>query len=196
MTDEPLLHPHADREAYLAVAWGQRDEPDVPELRTERLLLRAWSPEDRVPFAALNGDPEVMEHLPAPLSRGASNRLVARIRTHFLEHGFGLWAVEAPEGFVGFTGLQWSDVTGSRELEIGWRLARSAWGRGYATEGATAALAYGLSLAPRVVSLTALTNTRSERVMQRIGMVRERELDHPDPQVPERLRRHVLYAAG
>jgi RimJ/RimL family protein N-acetyltransferase len=194
VTDTPGPDPRFEREAYLAVAWADRVEPEVPELRTERLLLRAWLPDDRAPFAALNADPVVMEHLPAPLSRSASNALLVRFRAHFAEHGFGLWAVQAPEGFVGFTGLQWSDWTGPRELEIGWRLARSAWGKGYATEAATAALAHGLTVVPRVVSLTALGNVRSQAVMERIGLVRERELDHPREDLPDHLRRHVLYA--
>jgi RimJ/RimL family protein N-acetyltransferase len=167
----------------------------VTELRTARLLLREWQPGDRSPFAALNADPEVMAHFPAPLSRGESNALVVRIRQHFAEHGYGLWAVEAEGTFVGFTGLQWSAWTGTRELEIGWRLARSAWGHGWASEAAAAALAYGLQRVPRVVSVTALTNTRSQAVMARIGMRREREFDHPREDLDERLRRHVLYAA-
>lgn len=192
----PGPDPRFEREAYLAIAWGERSEPDVPVLRTERLVLRGWLPADRAPFAALNADPEVMAHFPAPLSRGASNALVATIRRHFLEYGYGLWAVAAPEGFVGFTGVQWTDITGTRELEICWRLARSAWGQGYATEAATAALSYGLSVVPRVVSLTALSNTRSQAVMERIGLVRERELDHPRKDLPDRLRRHVRYATA
>lgn len=199
MTGEPpRLHPHADREAYLAVAWEQRVEPQVPVLRTERLVLRGWEPVDRAPFAELNADPEVMAHLPALLSRGASNRLVAGIRQHFLEHGYGLWAVQAPEGFVGFAGLQWTEVTGTPELEVGWRLARSAWGRGYATEAGRAALAYGLERVPdlaRVIAVTAVTNRRSVAVMERIGMRRQHEFDHPRDDLPDRLRRHVLFAA-
>jgi RimJ/RimL family protein N-acetyltransferase len=96
--------------------------------------------------------------------------------------------------FAGFTGLVWSDVTGTRELEVGWRLARPYWGRGLATEAATAALAYGLERVPRVVSFTALTNQRSRRVMERIGMRFEGEFDHPREDLGH-LRRHVLYAS-
>ena len=180
---------------WVAEAWRARDEPEVVALRTERLLLRGWLPADRAPFAALNADPEVVAHLPGPLSRGQSNALTARIRAHFVEHGYGLWAVEGPEGFVGFTGLQWTDVLGAPALEVGWRLARAAWGRGYATEAGRAALAHGLQVAPQVVSFTALTNTRSEAVMRRLGMRRVREFDHPRADLPERLRRHVLYAS-
>ncbi len=183
----------------MAEAWRPRDEPEVVELRTERLLLRGWVAADRGPFAALNADPEVMEHFPAVLSRGESNALVARIRQHFVKHGYGLWAVEADGEFLGFTGLAWTDVLrsepeGAPALEVGWRLARSAWGHGYATEAAAAALAYGLTVARRVVSVTATTNSRSQAVMERIGLRRVREFDHPRPDLPEHLRRHVLYA--
>jgi len=164
------------------------------ELRTERLLLREWLPEDREPFAALNADPVVMEHFPAPLTREQSDALADRIATHFAVHGYGLWAVESQGRFAGFTGLAWTDVTGERALEVGWRLARWAWGCGLATEAARAALDVGLRQAPEVVSFTAVTNERSQRVMERLAMRRVREFDHPRPDVPERLRRHVLYA--
>jgi RimJ/RimL family protein N-acetyltransferase len=168
----------------------------VPELRTERLLLREWHDTDREPFAALNADPEVMAQFPATLTRAESDALVDGVLAHVGEHGYGLWAVVDATGFIGFTGLKWSAWTGRDELEIGWRLARSAWGRGYAQEAARAALAYGLGQVPRVVSFTAVSNTRSERVMQAIGMRREREFDHPREDVPPRLKRHVLYSAG
>lgn len=162
-------------------------------LHTERLVLRSWLPADREPFAALNADPEVMEHFPGTLTRPESDAFADRVATHFAVHGYGLWAVEAEGRFAGFTGLQWSDVTGERELEIGWRLARWAWGRGWATEAARAALDVGLRQAPRVVSFTAVGNLRSVAVMERLGMRRVHEFDHPRPGLPDRLRRHVLY---
>ena len=169
----------------------------MSELWTARLLLRRWREADRAPFAALNADPLVMEHFPAVLTRADSDALVERIEAHFDEHGYGLWAVEADGAFVGFTGLAWQayEASFTPALEVGWRLARSAWGRGWATEAATAALAVGLEHVSSVVSTTALTNERSQRVMQRLGMRRELEFDHP--RVPEGspLRPHVLYRA-
>ena len=167
----------------------------MSELRTGRLLLRRWRDADRAPFAAMNADPVVMEHFPAPLTREQSDALVDRIEAYFDEHGYGLWAVEADDAFVGFTGLVWQtyDAPFTPALEVGWRLARTAWGHGYATEAATAALARGLSEVGSVVSTTALTNLRSQRVMQRLGMRREREFAHP--RVPEGhpVRPHVLH---
>lgn len=165
------------------------------ELRTPRLLLRPWRAADRGPFAALNADPAVMEHFPGVLTRAESDAVADRVEAHFAEHGYGMWAVEVDGAFAGFTGLQWSDVTGTRELEIGWRYARAYWHRGYATEAATAALAHGLGrLVPRVVAFTAVVNRPSWRVMERTGMRRVREFDHPRD-LPPRIRRHVLYEA-
>ncbi|MDQ3503733.1 MAG: GNAT family N-acetyltransferase [Actinomycetota bacterium] len=167
----------------------------MEELRTARALLRSWTDDDLQPFAEMCADPLVMAHFPAPLSRAESDATVARVRAHFVEHGYGLWAVEIDGGFAGWTGLSWSEVTGTRELEIGWRLARVYWGRGLATEAAGAALAYGLQQVSRIVSFSAVSNERSWRLMERIGMRREREFDHPRADLPERLRRHVLYVA-
>jgi RimJ/RimL family protein N-acetyltransferase len=176
--------------------------PDPPrEIRTERLCLRRWLPTDRRPFAELNADPQVMEHFPEVLSPAQSDALADRIEDHFDVHGFGLWAIEilgvAP--FAGFVGLS---VPGFEArftpcVEIGWRLARQQWGRGYAREGARAALDFGFhSLAlDQIVSFTVPSNTRSRRVMEAIGMTRrpEDDFEHPGLPVGHPLRRHVLY---
>jgi ribosomal-protein-alanine N-acetyltransferase len=164
------------------------------ELQTPRLLLRRWREGDRAPFAALNADPVVMEHFPAPMTREQSDALVDRIEEHFDHHGLGFWAVERDGELLGFTGLSWTEgLPFSPALEIGWRLARHAWGHGYATEAATAALTVGLREADSVVSFTAVTNERSWRVMERLGMRREGTFEHP--RVPEGspLRTHYLY---
>lgn len=166
-------------------------------IRTERLLLRRWQPADRAPFAALNADPRVMEHFPGPLTRAQSDALVDRIEEHFTAHGYGLWAVERDGCFVGFTGVSWigweADFTPA--LEIGWRLAFPAWGHGYASEAAVAALVRAFEHVDSVVSLTAMSNVRSQRVMSRIGLRYERAFDHPALPEGHRLRRHVLYRA-
>jgi ribosomal-protein-alanine N-acetyltransferase len=164
------------------------------EITTERLLMRTWQDADLEPFARMNADPEVMEHFPAPLSREQSDAFVDRIRAHFEVHGYGLWVVEHEGRFLGFTGLMWAEgLPFSPALEVGWRLTRAAWGHGYATEAARAALEVGLEHVDSVVSFTAVQNERSWRVMERLGMRRERVFDHP--RVPEGspLRPHFLY---
>lgn len=173
----------------------------APALSTDRLALRGWRASDLDPFAALNADAEVMRFFPAPLSSAESDALVERIGVHWEAHGFGLWAVERRDDgrFIGFVGLS---VPGFGApftpcVEIGWRLERGAWGRGYATEGARAALAYGFSELGlgEVVSFTATENRASRRVMDRLGMRRDPADDFDHPLLPEghRLRRHVLY---
>ena len=184
------------------------------ELRTDRLLLRRWREEDRAPFAELNADPEVMEHFPALLERAASDALADRADAHLAEHGWGLWAVEvvaparggAPAtsvgprtGFAGFTGLARATFEASftPAVEVGWRLARWAWGHGYATEAASAALhrAFDDLELDEVVSFTAAGNARSRAVMERLGLRRDPadDFDHPRVPVGSPLRRHVLY---
>ena len=170
-------------------------------VRTRRLILRRWRDEDLAPYAALNADPRVMQHFPAVLSRAESDAQAARIRKHWDDHGFGLWAVEIAGGarFVGFIGLQRVpfDAAFTPAVEVGWRLALEAWGRGYATEGARAALEYGFgALGLReIVSMTVPSNARSWRVMERLGMKRAHGEDFDHPRLPEGhpLRRHILY---
>ncbi len=173
-------------------------------LRTDRLVLRRWRPEDLEPFAALNADREVMARFPSTLDRAASDALAETADAHFDEHGFGLWAVEvAGTGqFVGFTGLSVPRFTAhfSPAVEVGWRLARAAWGHGYATEAATATLddAFGRVGLAEVVSFTSLGNERSRAVMRRLGMTRDPadDFDHPSLPACHWLRRHVLYRLG
>jgi anti-anti-sigma factor len=174
---------------------------EAPQLRTDRLLLRRWRPEDREPFAALNADPVVMEHFPSVLTPAESDAFVDRIETRFDEYGYGLWAVEVPgvAPFIGFVGLAPvpDELPFAPAMEVGWRLARRHWGQGFATEGAWAALRCGTEDfgITEYVSMTAKTNLRSQRVMRRLGMTRhEREdFDHPRVPVGSPARRHVLY---
>ncbi|GAA1585630.1 MULTISPECIES: GNAT family N-acetyltransferase [Kribbella] len=173
----------------------------MTELTTDRLLLRNWRDSDRDPYAALNADPAVMEHFPAPQTREQSDDLIDRNRPLIDERGWGLWAVEVRETgeFIGFTGLSVPrfDAHFMPAVEIGWRLAQGAWGNGYASEAARAALAYGFGPGglDEVVSFTATTNVPSQRVMQRIGMVHDEagDFDHPRIEDGHRLKRHVFY---
>lgn len=179
------------------------DNDDGPTLATARLRLRPWRDDDLPAFAALNADPDVMAHLPGPLDRAGSDAMAARIGEHFRRRGFGFWAVEVPgvAPFAGFVGLAIPrfEAHFTPCIEIGWRLARDYWGRGYATEAARVALDFGfreLDLA-EVVAFTVPANLPSRAVMERLGMARSPADDFDHPALPEGspLRRHVLYRA-
>lgn len=172
-----------------------------PELQTARLRLRRWMEADREPFAALNADSAVMEYFPDPLTRQQSDSLIEAIESGFEQRGFGLWAVEVRSSrtFIGFTGLNEPSLEAhfTPAVEVGWRLARAAWGEGYATEAATASLAFGFEEVglDQIVSFTSAGNMRSRAVMERIGMTRTPDDDFEHPGLPHAhpLRRHVLY---
>jgi ribosomal-protein-alanine N-acetyltransferase len=146
-------------------------------------------------------DPKVMEFLMPQTDRTAIDAIVGRVRAHFDTHGFGWWAAElkATGAFIGFVGLSYIPFEAhfTPAVEVGWRLASAHWGQGYASEGARASLDAAftrLGLA-EVVSITVPANTRSIRVMQRIGMRRDPadDFDHPRLKEGDPLRRHVLY---
>ena len=179
----------------------------VSELRTDRLRLRAWRPDDRLPYAALNADPVVAEYLGGPLARAASDALIDRYEAHWARESFGIWAVEVLDGapLVGSVGLQRvaDTLPCAPAVEVAWRLARAAWGHGYATEGARAALTYAFDVVglEEVVAFTAAGNARSRAVMGRLGMTHDPAGDfaHPRLAADDPHRRHVLYrrpAAG
>jgi len=172
------------------------------EIRTARLVLRRWRPEDREPYAALSADAQVMEHYPSVLSRAQADARVDEIEAEFARVGFGRWAVgiSGESDFAGSIGLSQvtfkSDFTPS--VEIGWRLARRFWGRGYATEGARAAMedGFGRLGLREIVAFTVPANTRSLRVLEKLGMIYSCEFDHPGVTEGHPLRRHLLYRRG
>jgi RimJ/RimL family protein N-acetyltransferase len=172
------------------------------EHETPRLRLRRWRDSDRDPFAAMNADPAVMEYFPSTLSREASDRSIDAWEAQFDGRGWSNWALELREtgAFAGFVGLSVPVrvLPFSPCVEIGWRLARPHWGRGYATEGARAVLAIGFEQIglTEIVSFTAAANVRSWAVMERLGMVRDADFDYPAFEEGHRLRRHRLYRLG
>ena len=169
-------------------------------METERLVLRQWQASDREPFAALNADPEVMAHFPALLTREQSDQLIDRHSALLTAGEPALFAVDADGTFIGFVGLAVPRFEASFTpcVEIGWRLAREAWGHGYATEAALAVLDHGFNtlMLNEIVSFTSVGNLRSRAVMERIDMHFVREFEHPNLAPGHRLRRHVLYATG
>ncbi len=170
------------------------------ELETGRLILRQWSDSDRDAFATMNADPGVMRYFPAPLSRTKSDALLERMREAWRRDGISFWAVELKGGgLIGFCGLNRTSFPPHMAtcIEIGWRLAPNAWGKGYATEAARASLdnGFGAMGLDEVVAFCVAGNERLRAVMERLGMTRNPadDFDDPDAAVDSPLRPLVLY---
>ena len=172
----------------------------VVELETERLNLRQWKDSDYPVFAEMSSDPEVMEFYPKVLSENESNEIANKIHTLIAKRGWGFWAVERKENnqFIGFVGLHEPvpELPFSPCVEIGWRLGKEHWGKGYATEAAKESLKYAFESLKlgNVVSFATVGNKRSRAVMERLNMVNTyRNFEHPELPVGSPLREHVLY---
>jgi len=170
------------------------------ELETPRLRLRQWRQSDREPFAAMNADPAVMEFFPALQSRANSDASIDAWQAQFIERGWSNWAVElrSTGEFIGFAGLSVPirRFSFSPCVEVGWRLARAHWGRGFASEAGRAALRVGFQQLglDEIVSYTSVLNVRSRAVMERIGMRDAHEdFEHPGVPAGHPLRMHCLY---
>ena len=176
------------------------DDPTF-RLETNLLAVRSWEEADRAAFRRMNADPRVMKFFPSTLSEAESDALLARIQAHRAEHGFTLWAVEdkAAGRLAGLTGLARVafDAPFAPCVEIGWRFLPEYWGRGYAVEAARRVLdhAFNVLKLPEVVAFTTITNLPSQRLMQRLGMLRNptEDFDHPALPPAHPLLRHVLY---
>ncbi|MFT3975456.1 MAG: GNAT family N-acetyltransferase [Amaricoccus sp.] len=173
-------------------------------LLTPRLRLRRWEPRDAVPFAALNADPEVMRHFPAPLDRAASDALVERLERAWSAAGIGFAAVERRSdgvliGMVGLNRLALPEIGPPQDgaLEVGWRLARAHWGQGYATEAARAWIDHGFATFPddEIAAIIVPANLASQAVARRLGMRPQPSLGFEHPRIPEghHLRRHLFF---
>lgn len=170
-------------------------------IETERLVMRSWRDDDVAPFQAICSDPDVMATLGPPLDLAATAALVERMRGLQAAHGHCFWALErqADARLIGWCGVIRGTVGPvANKAEIGWRLARDAWGAGYATEAARGAIAWAfanLSDAD-VWAITARGNDRSRAVMERLGMDHRTDLvfDHPKLAAGDPLRPHVAYA--
>ena len=167
--------------------------------QSERLGFRHWVNDDIVPFAEMCNDPLVMEFFPKKLTLQETNALIERIKKHFIEKGYGLYAVDRlnTQTFIGFIGFATPGFEAyfTPCVEIGWRLKKESWDQGFATEGALKCLEYGFQQLnfQDVFSFTSEINQRSIRVMQKIGMQKVGTFDHPLVEEGSKLRKHVLY---
>jgi RimJ/RimL family protein N-acetyltransferase len=172
-----------------------------PSIKTDRLILRRWLDQDLEPFAALNNDPEVMRFFPALQDRAQSVALIERTEQSFAQNGFGLWAVEEQSSgeLIGFVGLASPKFEAHFTpcVEVGWRLAKKFWGKGYAQEAARAAVQDGFDRLglTEIVSFTSTLNLPSIKVMERLQMTRDPADDfaHPNLAADSPLSLHVLY---
>lgn len=176
--------------------------PIALPLEGPRLRLRGWTDADLGPLAAINGDPTVMRHFPATMTRAESDAWAARIRAHHAREGFGLWVVERRDapGLVGVVGLMripWYAYF-TPAVEIGWRIAPAHWGQGLATEAARLALDAGFGpLGLReVVAFTVPANAASLGVIRRLGMRPDASFQHPNLPATHPLRTHLLFRAS
>jgi len=169
-------------------------------LETDRLLFRKFTIDDAGLIYDLNLDPEVTKYTKDPMTDVEQAKKVLRevILPQYSLYGHGRWALHLKEGneFIGWCGLKYRPELD--EIDLGYRFKKKYWGKGYATEAAAACLDYGFEkLRFRdVYSFTSVLNKSSERVMQKIGMEKEGEFDHPKIEQGHPLRRHVLYRVG
>lgn len=163
----------------------------MTQLRTARLLLRPWLADDEAPMIAINRDPEVQRYLNRPVTEAALAAFHPYLVEHWRTNGFGPFAVEAAEGcdgiapgtFLGFAGVAYPTYLAAlaERPEIGWRLARAAWGKGLATEAATAARdhAFATLRLPELIAVVHPENARSQRVAAKLGMAVESHVHNP-----------------
>jgi len=173
----------------------------APTLETPRLLLRQWRDSDVEEWVKMGADPRVMEFFPALEDRASAEAGAKRLRERLEQNGFGWWVIDVKDGppFAGVIALHVlpDDMPFRPTREVGWRLPVHAWGHGYATEGARAAIDYAFGSLdwPELVSMTAAINLRSQRVMQRLGMSRDPadDFEYPRLEPGHPLRPHVLH---
>ena len=168
-------------------------------IKTERLGLRNWLPSDTVPFVAMGQNPEVMQYFPELLAEDDTIALINNLKNHFEKYGYSYFAMDelVTGEFIGFAGLKYqtfeSEFTPS--VDIGWRLKRSVWGKGFATEAAKACLdaAFNRFDLDEVYSYCPDLNKASEAVMKKIGMVFTGILQHPKIANDSRFKHCVVY---
>jgi len=174
--------------------------PNIIELETERLILRQWKNCDYQIFAEMSSDPDVMRYYPSLMSRPESNEMADKIRSLISDRGWGFWAIEEKDNkkFIGFVGLHEPapELPFSPCVEIGWRIKKERWGKGFATEAAKEVLKFAFDQLKldKIYSFSTVKNQKSRAVMERLGMVNtHKNFEHPDIPPGSPLREHVLY---
>lgn len=167
--------------------------------KSERLGFRNWNSNDLQEFAELNSDSEVMEHFPSTLSREETFDFIQRLKKHYELNGHTYFATEILRTgeLIGFIGLALQDYESefTPNVDIGWRLKKAHWGKGYATEGAKKCLEFAFTELKlnKVISTCTIRNTKSEKVMKKIGMKKIGEFKHPKLKAYPELEKCVCY---
>jgi len=167
--------------------------------KSERLGFRHWRNEDLKEFLKLNSDEEVMEHFPRVLSEKEVKEFIDNLKKHYSENGFTYYATEIlkTKEFIGMIGLASQEYNSkfTPAIDIGWRLKKSAWGNGYATEGAKRCLEYAFNelAIDKVISVCTINNYKSEKIMKKIGMIKKGEFSHPDMLSHPQYEKHYCY---
>lgn len=153
--------------------------------KSERLGFRNWTNNDLEEFAKMNADLDVMEYFPKPLTENETFKFIQRLQNHYKKNGYTYFTTEIleTEEFIGFIGLAYQDYESdfTPGTDIGWRLKKSTWGNGYATEGAKRCLEFAFAQLnlDKVFSICAEQNSKSEAVMKKIGMIKKGSFTHP-----------------
>ena len=153
--------------------------------KSERLGFRNWTEKDLTEFSKINADMAVMEHFPKSLTQKETSEYIVRLQNHYQENGYTYFATEILKTgeFIGFIGLAYQEYKTdfTPATDIGWRLKKSAWGNGYATEGAKKCLEFGFNKLnlDKIISVFTEKNTKSEHVMKKIGMKKIGKFNHP-----------------
>jgi RimJ/RimL family protein N-acetyltransferase len=167
--------------------------------KSERLGFRNWTNDDLEEFAKLNSDKAVMEHFPEILSKKEVGKFIDRLKKHYAHNGFTYYATEILETkeLIGMIGLAFQEykTNFTPAIDIGWRLKRKAWGKGYATEGANRCLKYAFDELGinKIIAVCTIKNKKSENVMKKIGMTKIGEFNHPEMKKHPAYEKHFCY---
>ena len=167
--------------------------------KSDRLGFREWSKNDLEEFLKLNSDEEVMEHFPKILSKEEVEEFIEKLKNHFEKNGYTYYAIEIldEKEFIGMIGIAFQEYQTkfTPAIDIGWRLKKSAWGKGYATEGAKRCLKYAFDELgiDKIISVCTIKNQKSENVMKKIGMKKIGEFNHPELAEYPEYEKHFCY---